>query len=551
MSLGPIALPVSSAPDVITTMVGWAIYDGVWGVMAQTALIWLPFIALLLTVWSGARERLGDSDGVRVALLMLETRGAWMFVVLALAGMPLLEVNIGSLALHRQLCTGDVDSTRSSEVTHGDATGTSWDERITTLGDQTVKVPVWWAFVYALSAGLNNAAIASIPCTSDIRATAYQLNSNPVSRDGQLTRDLADFTGDCFREAAGQASNDLGSGRLTLSDEQRQDLGWLGASILIERYYPTLFAQRSVVGFTPAGRSSELFYAAANDGIPPEVGRPSCSEWWQGQGGPGLRQRVIDHINQTDPDLLSKARGALCFGGSFGFCSDTTSAENQIIRSLLERDDATLSHLARSAPGAVRHHLSAAVGEIAYLGLSDYNGDRSGERISEFVGVLGSLWDKATFYPTVVMARAAALPLQAIAVAVIIVALPFILLFSSFSMQALFTVSFGLFAVKTWTVIWAFARYLDDNLLIALRAQGVMLGSAEYLDLRSHAIDFITGALFLIAPLLWSSLLAWAGWKIGGVAGEYVRPVGQHTASAASAGGTAMRGGAAGMLRRK
>ena len=531
-----IVLPVASAPEIITTIVSWNIYDGIWDVLNITCLLFVPLFALMLSAWSEARQRGGDRDGVQAALLTMETRGMWMLGVLALAGVPLANVNVNGLTMHRQVCTGD---TRVTETVNGSDTGTSWQGTITTLNGQTVRVPLWWALVQQLSSGLNNAAIASIPCTTDIRATSYALASNPVSRDGTLTRDLADFAGDCFLEALGMARNDIAEGKLTgLTEEQLHDLDWFGSAVLLNNtaYYQSLWAKRGVAGFVPADRLPERIYVRDSGGIQPTVGRPSCAEWWTGNGGSGLRERIISHINKNDPDLLEKARGALCFGGTFGFCSDAVTAENKIIRDLLTRDGKVLMRLARSAPGAIKP-MDGWMGDFAYASSSDYNDGSVGGLGAETAGVIGSFFNKISFYPMITMARAAALPAQAITMAAIVIALPFILLFSSYSIQTLITVTFGIFAVRTWNVIWAFARYLDDNMIISLRAQGLFIGISEYTDVRSHAIDFVIGTIYLVGPAFWVGLLGWAGWNIGKIY-NYVSDAGNKSGAAGAAGGS-------------
>lgn len=536
MSIASVTMTVSSAPDVITTMVGWAVYDGIWGVLSASGLLLLPFIGLVLSAWTESRERLGDDNGGKAALLVLETRGVWMLIVLYLAGQPAFELNIGGLGLHRQVCTAGTTSTRVAETGTGSSTGTSWDNAITTLGTTTVQVPIWWAVVNQLAIGLNNAAIASIPCTADVRSTVFQLNSNPVSRDADLTRDLADFAGMCFGPALGAARNDIGQGRLTLTDDEKQDLDWLGSGVLNTSYYPNLFAKRGVAGFAPAARQPEQFYEQSA-GVPPDVGRPSCSEWWSGSGGPGLRARIVEHINKTDPDLLDKARGALCFGGTVGICSDITTAENAVIRSLLEKDGETLTRLARSAPGAVKS-MDAWMGSVASASVADYNDSSAVGAVSEAIGVIGAWWQKTSFLPMVTLTRAAALPLQAITGGIIIIALPLILLLSSYSVQTLFTVTFGVFGVKTWTVIWAFARFMDDSFMQGLRSMGLngsFLSGA--VDVRSLAIDFLIGLIYIGGPAIWVGLLGWAGWNIGNASRDYMKSSEQTMSGTGNAGG--------------
>ena len=74
-------------------------------------------------------------------------------------------------------------------------------------------------------------------------------------------------------------------------------------------------------------------------------------------------------------------------------------------------------------------------------------------------------------------------------------------------------------------------------MIISLRAQGLFIGISEYTDVRSHAIDFVIGTIYLVGPAFWVGLLGWAGWNIGKIY-NYVSDAGNKSGAAGAAGGS-------------
>src|SRR3546814_3761036 len=76
---------------------------------------------------------------------------------------------------------------------------TGWSQSFTTLNDQSAKVPVWWAFMHALSRGLTSASVAAIPCGTELRQIRMEIDATRID-DPVLAQEVSDFSHDRSEE---------------------------------------------------------------------------------------------------------------------------------------------------------------------------------------------------------------------------------------------------------------------------------------------------------------------------------------------------------------
>jgi hypothetical protein len=122
--------------------------------------------------------------------------------------------------------------------------------------------------------------------------------------------------------------------------------------------------------------------------------------------------------------------------------------------------------------------------------------------------------------------------------------LPFILVFSSYKPGTMVFMSIVIFSIKFWTVLWAIAHWLDDNLLVALRPNGGLdLGYFIYNNgltdtvLSEMVINFTTATMYVVMPLFWSGALSWAGFEVGKSISNSTSELRSPSASAGQQGG--------------
>src|SRR5690349_9359600 len=161
--------------------------------------------------------------------MRIENRVWAAIVVILFAGIPFIPVDISTIQF---------DRTRSEQcqVEVPLPNETRWEPAFTTLNNQSALVPVWWFFMHAISKAVTAAAVAAIPCGSDLRQMRMDVDAtridNPV-----LAQEVSDFVRDCY----GPSRAKLFMSRPTLSDEQMNDVTWIGSSYFLNNagFYDT------------------------------------------------------------------------------------------------------------------------------------------------------------------------------------------------------------------------------------------------------------------------------------------------------------------------
>jgi hypothetical protein len=136
------------------------------------------------------------------------------------------------------LSTIKFDTTRSAQcqVSVPQPTDTGWSNAYTTLNNQSALVPVWWFFMHAISKAVTGGAVAAIPCGTDLRQMRMDVDATRID-DPVLAQEVGDFVHDCY----GPSRAKLFMSRPTLSDEQMNDVTWIGSSYFLNNagFYDT------------------------------------------------------------------------------------------------------------------------------------------------------------------------------------------------------------------------------------------------------------------------------------------------------------------------
>ena len=517
-------MTVTSPLEIPLTVLGWLLYDTLWAALSDWGLVFVPFILVLLGSWVKAREKQDDAQAARATVRVMETRLIVMFSVIVLAAQPQIELGIGGLGYSRQVCDGGAPATVTLQ---GGATGTTYDQvfTATTLGGQSAKVPIWWYGVMLVSGTLTDAAIAGLPCKADLRGMAYKLNLNPVRNDPALTRETARFYGECYLRALNKYVQE----QPALPDGLRPvDLEWMGSVFFrtTAGYYPDMYAEQPVAGFAvQADRLPDSHAIRYRGGTSPPAGYPSCHQWWLGTAGnEGLLQRLTVHLIGPAPQNYHHVLGWLgTLAGSLKSWANGMSDSEFVIRGLIDSDD-VVARLGRQAVDR------------------GYTSDRDlGDTVASLPAWIGAKWEKASFHPRILMIREATRNVQAILLLAVYTLLPFVLVFSHYSFSTLFLASVGVFAIKFIGFLWALAFWLDSHLLDSLKSAGIVIPGLAWLDVRVDVIDFVVGATYIVLPVVWMMVLAWAGLRIGTDIAGATRDLGSAAAAAGARGGAIAR----------
>jgi len=496
-------MAVSSTLELYLTLFGWLIYDRFWDIIVETGLFLLPFIGMFLRNIGTPVKSQETRDAANTSLRRIEIDLLVMFLVVLFVVHPSRQLGFTSLS-YTSTCSN------KGSVKAG-ATGTTYDTTFTKamIGGQDPKVPFWWALVLSISGGFNKAAVLTIPCTTDIRMVTAKIQTSRI-RNPHVRQQAKMFINDCYKEALDDFMKK--SMAYPVAGVSEDDIYWMGSKYLQDKLYDKERASEIVPGFT-YDKNRDLEYDS-RIGIPKD-GKPTCEQWWTGKGhnkGIGLRDALIDQIevdNWTEfKQAVAKANPAY----------SNEEIEDIALKELLE------------------------IEKPSFNGLKDlnmYNAPSISNKFNRLAATGGSLLASAAFYPSIYMVKASAPIVQAITLMFIYMLLPFFFWFSSYDAGKVIFITIVVFSVRFWSVIWAVAHWLDNNMITSLLPSWYELALDQDSLILRMIIGFITSALFMAAPLFWSGVLGWAGYNFGRSLTEASKGLADEPKAAGGAGGNA------------
>jgi hypothetical protein len=498
-------MEVAALIDIYTTVLGWTLYDRLWEALLGSGLAYLPFLGAIVRHFAGHWSEAGDA-GAEASVRGLELQLLGMVAVAALAGAPAVDIKVADLT-YTAAC--------GSAAVQGGATGTLYDSTFNIGGGAPAQVPVWWRAAMAVAAGVSNVAVAALPCSANLRQLNYRVDNTRVA-DPALRQQLQQFDQDCYQPARAKFDRDHQS---LPPGYAPGDTDWAGSRFFQDTggYYddpnPNIAprAGTEIPGF-PFDPGRDFEYG----GTPPAsgLGKPTCRQWWTDPSA-GLRKRLLDQI---DPQVLADMKSAA------GGAATSLYVEDMQIRKLV---DATVSLAGITVPPAV----SPGAG----------NGGFSGW-LAGFLGTAGTLYhgleQRATFY-----ALQQAAPIgQSLILMAIYLCLPFVLVFSSYSVETALLAALGIFALRFLTALWALATWIDNTMPKAL---GIDWFTSDADNGVAAVVAEITGALLFVGlPVVWFLVLGWAGHHLAasGLVGAMSEGVGRAAGAGVRTGGKLLKG---------
>jgi TraG-like protein, N-terminal region. len=459
------------------TLVGWLVSNGIWDVLLDSGMFALPIFAILLQEWLKARGE-GADEGNKglLASTRIESRLWLATAVIMFAGMPF---------IHLDLSTLQFDESRSEQCQYQvpAPADTGWGRSFTSLNNQSAQVPVWWFFVHSISKAVTGAAVAAIPCGTDLRQMRMQVNNTRL-HDPVLAQEVADFTNDCY----GYSRAKLFMNRPNLTDELTNDINWIGSRYFSSQpgYYDT-YHSRTPRSEWPYDPVRDMGLAQVKNG----GGYPTCNQWWA-DGDRGLRARLL---NQVDSTLLER----FIRWGSFMSQDEVNDA---IIRQVVSPSSQRMTQ-----------------GKV----YTDYGGQAGGSLfndMSRVTGTVGLTVGTLAYFPAMDVVRQALPMVLAALKMALVICIPLVLMFSTYDLKATITVSvvqFAMIFVDFWLQI---ARWIDTTILDALYGVSSPHSTLNPLMGMNNTqadmlLNYVIGALFIILPAFWMTALAFAGVKAG------------------------------------
>lgn len=459
------------------TLVGWLVSNGIWDVLLDSGMFALPIFAIILQEWLKARGE-GADEGNKglLASTRIESRLWLATAVIMFAGMPFINLDLSTLKF---------DESRSEQCQYQvpAPADTGWGRSFTSLNNQSAQVPVWWFFVHSVSKAVTGAAVAAIPCGTDLRQMRMQVNNTRL-HDPVLAQEVADFTNDCY----GYARAKLFMNRPTLTDELTNDINWIGSKYFSGQagYYDT-YQSKTPRTQWPYDSVRDMGLAQVGNG----GGYPICNQWWADTDR-GLRARLV---NQVDISLLER------FNNWASFMSPD-EVNDAIIRQVVSPSSQKMTQ-----------------GKV----YTDYGGQVGGSLfndMSRVTGTVGLTVGSMAYFPAMDVVRQALPMVLAALKMALVICIPLVLMFSTYDLKATITVSvvqFAIIFVDFWLQI---ARWIDTTILDALYGASSPHSTLNPLMGMNNTqadmlLNYVIAALFIILPAFWMTTLAFAGIQAG------------------------------------
>lgn len=542
---------VSGYLEIYTTAFGWQVYGLIWGILAATGIIWLPFLSTLYENWATPYRSQDDKPAVTVSVRRMGIDVVFMTFVIAIAAVPAIPVEIKDLRYTKH-CP-HLDEEKS--VSGGD-TGTTYDDMPLTVHlNQKTKVPLFWYLILSTGSGLSLAVSNQVPCLNSLRDWDSMLRTASIP-DLKLQHEYSRFYSECYVPAMSKFKNPRYRNYINeawdnftyfypdTESEFYSELNYIAPKFFVETagfYRFCHLPRRCGVGgraeyqvpgwpfeLPRDGDYSEIDRAQARAGE--MAGKPYCDEWWLGsaegesaQHQLGLEQKLVKAAEGTNGIKLHTM--AQQVKQQFTE-SDEWDSNRQIVQALLRN------------------------GPPEWTGFS-FGSDSTSEKVAAITaGTLSApeiLSQLAGFHMAMLVVREGAPMAQALILMALYMLLPIYLLLASYRLESLVLITTILIAIKCWPALWTIADFIDENLFRAMYPDPNVLGGPSAFGIKRITLNIMTTSLFVLLPLILTWMMAWAGMSGARLVGGGVdqlsgtsSAIGQQAGAGATRKGTAL-----------
>lgn len=493
---------VNSAIELYTTLLGWHLYNGIWGLLVGTGLVLAPFIVMVVNILMDSVAE----EGVTAASLIrtLEFKLYFMLGVLFFGVQPTLDLYTENSGYYQSACKPDGSAASATEKKFGD-TDTTYDSQAAEMqhmmDDRVAKIPIWWYIFTRLNYAATNALKHEIPCKADIRSVVSSLSNLQLS-DPLLKDEANQFYRECYIPATNKfmrqapANNELPN---IYRGNIQQDVSWMGSDYFVTQpgYYDQLRPSTPIKAMPYSALRGDDVMGPDLQGTPlaPGPGWPTCDVWWKGQNG--LRGRLLT-------DVKSKGMGdnlATYNSVAPTWYSTTTQSDNALLQSAI-------------APPTKRPSMPLNNGLQTNTADLSFGGGVM-EAVSQDLSQLGLAKKSIESSAEAHTYKSAAPIVQAIVLMMLTLLLPLLMFFSLYELSTLVTLTVVQFSVIFWSFLFALAQWLDNFLLQAVMDQSD-LNVYWFTFMTSNTTDilvitWITRAAYIALPIIFTTMMGLVG----------------------------------------
>ena len=494
---------VDSPMELYTTLYGWYFYDQLWSVLLGTGLAFLPFVYMIgKAAYEGYTAPTEQASDTAVRSLLMQIFAA--FTVIVLACQPLITLSGADLVHQQRAVPGNSNPAQGNPGN----SGTTLDETpMATNLPGSVRVPVLWYAVMAISSGINSAALGMIPSEGEMRSLQAAASTARIGNSA-LAAEAGDFYRHCFLPARSKyLAEQPKSSQINniLNKNGANDPDWFGSHVFLDvpGFYDTLRARDPVPGFpVDMSRTSDQNYRDATPGgLNPPAGIPTCNEWW-GDSSNGLRTRLAAEGNEV-AGWMDKIKTFATFN----------SADKEDILAKAVLNNSPLNFSGQLGGGSSFREMA----------------------IDKPLVLAGALLGEPVARAILMAMKIATPMIQAILLMGTYFLMAGVLVLSSYSIRVVVIGAIAVFSIKFWTVLWAIAGWVDDTLVQAMFPERFAMleallstattnmtglfgfatstGAGQDHLIKRLILDLVMASMYVVLPVLWSSMVGWAGYR--------------------------------------
>ncbi len=547
---------VSGYFEFVTTLFGWILYDNIWAVLADTGIIFLPIIAMMIKNIKSSHEG-GDDEGNAAIQSLKKIEGDFfaMIAVLIFAVMPMMDVELSGMKYTKPALNCAV----ASSTVQGTDTETSYDKVLTSMAGQEGHIPLWWAALHWLSKAVTAGAMAGIPCSTDLASVEYKMAENNITNP-DLIEEMNQFYKDCWQRAySAYARMD----KTSLTDEEIDSVNWIGSSYFLSSGLYGQYTARSNQSRFPYDPTRDASYGEDIG----EGGFPACHQWWQG-GTAGLRQQILNNLESEFKNEMIYSAGSV-MNAVVGTSLTNEQKENVFLRKYLTVRRAAEGNPTATMSLATSYSTASSAYEQAQI-LKQQASDPDGSWLSRSVAwvdsrlavlqgaaedlggatlmALGGLVKSPVTVGEGYGMRNGISMFQALALMMFAIALPFLMIFGGYSLKTLVTLSVVFFGLHFLTFLWGIAYWMDNKLMEVMMASDMGIFDSASNASQGMILQYMSRFLYVVFPTFYLMGMGWIGVNVGNMAqamGTYNSTyAGSQGAAGGQAAGSIATGGA-------
>lgn len=510
---------VSSYFEFVTTLFGWILYDNFWSVLADSGVVYIPFVIILFTNIVSSKKA-GDDEGSAAlqSLKKSETDIILAIVVLFIAAVPFSNVTLGEMQFVRPTLdcrvVDNIAAGTEQAVVAGNATGTSYQPVLATIGGQNGRIPIWWGFVHVLTKSVVAASVASIPCTGDMAAVHMTLENEKLD-DPRVNREIQEFLNDCFMPSKSQFLRvDTTNQNAAVVDSTN----YMGSDYFLNQpgYYNKFYSA--------AVRPDWAFDPVRDGGFEGDQaigGHPSCFQWWT-DANVGLRQKILGAVDANIIDeYITRPRNLIQAATPANLA--VADREDVFLRKFLaiKNSQANISgwgnSLSVSYSVTGQERIGQGISNGGFLGglgaaLSNY-GKAAQDALLTAVAGIGATISAPGHLAAGIAAREGSTIFLSLILMVFVCILPFLMVFSLYRLANLMTLSIIFFALHFTYVLFGIAFWVDNNLTTAIMSGGGGAGIFTAVTNPTQSLIMVWSQrfLYMVFPMFWVTALTWVG----------------------------------------